>query len=72
MASLSTLQDRLEKLDVAIASGVLSVRTGDTQTTFKSTAEMLKARDLLVKQIASAQGVGRGGPRYLYQSGKGL
>lgn len=72
MATVSDLKARLEKLDASIASGVLSVRHGDTQTTFKSTVEMMKARALLVKQISIAQGGSRGGPRYIYQSGKGL
>lgn len=72
MASLETLQARLETLDAAIASGVLTVRHGDTTTTFRSMKEMMDARSLLVKQIADLEGTTRTRLRYAYQSGKGL
>lgn len=72
MASLVTLQARLEALDAAIASGVLIVRHGDTMTTFRSMDDLLKARGLLVAQIAAAGGTTRTRVRYFYQSDKGL
>jgi len=72
MASLATLQARLETIDAAIASGVLTVRHGETSTTFRSMSEMLAARALLVKQIAELEGTTRTRIRYAYQSGKGL
>lgn len=72
MASLATLQARLEALDAAIASGVLTVKHGETLTTFRSMKEMLQARDLLLEQIADANGATRTRIRYPYQSCKGL
>lgn len=72
MASLATLQARLEALDAAIVSGVLTVKHGETLTTFRSMKEMLQARDLLLEQIADANGVTRTRVRYAYQSCKGL
>jgi hypothetical protein len=72
MASLTILQARLEALDAAIASGVLTVRHGETLTTFRSMNEMIKARDLLLSQIDGLNGVTPTRIRYAYQSGKGL
>lgn len=72
MASLATLQARLEALDEAIASGVLTFKHGETLTTFRSMDDMLKARNLLLAQIATAGGVTKTRVRYLYQSDKGL
>lgn len=72
MASLATLQARLEQLEASIASGVLTVRHGETSTTFRSMSEMLKAKELLEGQIADAEGTKRTRIRYAYQSGKGL
>ena len=72
MASLATLQARLEALDAAIASGVLTVKHGETLTTFRSMSEMLQARNLLLAQIAAAGGTTKTRVRYLYQSDKGL
>lgn len=72
MATLATLQTRLETLDASIASGVLTVKHGDTLTTFRSMSEMLDARALLVKQIGILDGTARTRVRYAYQSGKGL
>lgn len=72
MASLATLEARLEALDASIASGVLSVRHGETYTEFRNMADMLKARSLLLEQIAAAGGTARTRVRYAYQAGKGL
>lgn len=72
MASLATLKARLEALDAAIATGVLTVEHGETRTTFRSMSEMMKARSMLVKQIAEMEGNTRSRLRYAYQSGKGL
>lgn len=70
MASLETLQTRLEALDVAIASGVLTVKHGDTQTTFHSMEGLLKARAEIARQINGLNGSRR--IRYAYQADKGL
>lgn len=72
MATLETLQARLESLDAAIASGVLTVRHGETTTTFRSMAELLQARAHIQSQIDALQGTSRTRLRYAYQSGKGL
>lgn len=72
MASLATLQARLEALDAAIASGVLMVRHGETSTTFRSMKDLLAARAEIQKQIDILQGTARTRIRYAYQSDKGL
>lgn len=51
MASLETLYARREALDAAIASGVLTVRHGETSTTFHSMSDLLKARAHVQAQI---------------------
>ncbi len=72
--TLLVLQARLEALDAAIASGVLTVKHGETLTTFRSMKEMLQARDLLLGQIDDLDPTTttRTRIRYAYQSGKGL
>ena len=64
MTDAATLQAWIDALEKARYSGVLSVRHGDTSTTFKTDAEMASA-------LAAASGSGRR-VKYLYQSGKGL
>lgn len=72
MASLATLQARLEALDGMIASGLLQSRHGETMLTFRSMAELLKARQFIEDQVNEANGTTRTRVRYAYQSGKGL
>jgi hypothetical protein len=72
MATLATLQARLDALDGMIASGVLQTRHGDTMLTFRSTTELLKARQFVQDQIDDANGTSRRRVHYAYQSGKGL
>ena len=40
-------------IDEAIASGVLSVRHGDTVTVYRSLDEMQRARDMINRQAAT-------------------
>lgn len=72
MASVATLQARLEALDGMIASGLLQSRHGDTMLTFRSMAELLKARQFVEDQISDANGTTRTRVRYAYQRCKGL
>lgn len=72
MASLATLQARLEALEADIASGSLTVKHGETLRTARSMTEMLEARNLLLGQIAEAGGTAKTRVRYFYQSDKGL
>lgn len=39
--------EQLNALEAAIASGVLEVRVGDKMTKYQTTADMIRARDLL-------------------------
>lgn len=72
MTDTATLNARKAQLEKAMASGVLSVRHGETQTTFRSYAEMERALAEVNRQLADNAGTAK--PRTLrgYQSGKGL
>lgn len=72
MATLEQMQARLDALDASIDSGVLTVRHGEILTTFRAMSEMMTARNRLARQIAAADGSKTSGPKYVYQSGKGL
>lgn len=64
-ATAASLADAIDK---AIATGVLSVRHGDTQTTFRSLDEMIRVRDDLRQQGSNTA---RTRVRYLWQTGRG-
>lgn len=72
MASVEIIEARLEALDKAIASGVLTVRHGDTQTTYRSMSDLLTARAHVAQQLDAAAGTKPTRVRKAYQSGKGL
>jgi hypothetical protein len=68
---------RLAALKAAKASGVLTVRHGDTMTTFRSLAEIDRIILSLEAEIASAPNGANGAParvrlRYPIQTTKGL
>jgi hypothetical protein len=42
---------QLEALEAAIASGTLEVRIGDKTVKYQTTADLMRARDLLVDQL---------------------
>ena len=52
--SLATVQAEIDALRAAIARGVVRVRHGDTETTYASASDMLKALDML---LAEADGL---------------
>lgn len=72
MASSSELTARLEALDKALATGALTVRHGDTETTYRSLEEMMKIRAGLNDQIDALGNTPRRRARYFYQTDKGL
>ena len=72
MASLATMETRLETLRAAYDSGALTVRHGDQSVTYRSASEMERVIRRLEGDIAVAGGTTRRRTRYLYQSGKGL
>ena len=49
---MSFTQDQLNALDAAIATGALIVHYGDKYIRYQTTADMIKARDLLRDQLA--------------------
>jgi hypothetical protein len=53
---MALTQTDLDALDAAIASGVLTVRTGDRTITYQSIAELKAARDHVVGIISEAAG----------------
>ena len=59
MATLTQLQTRRDALDTALASGVLSLREGDKQVTYRSLEEMAGVLADLETQIATLQGTVR-------------
>lgn len=68
MTDTAMTQARLAAIKKAMHSGVLTVRHGDTTTTFRSLAEMQAIIADLEKDLAGP----RTRLRYAYQSGKGL
>ena len=49
----------LEKLERAIASGVMTVRHGDTQVTYQTLDEMQRAYDRIKAAVQASSGSGR-------------
>ncbi len=47
-------QSQLDALEAAIASGTLEVRVGDKSVRYQTMAELIKARDLIRDQLATA------------------
>ena len=68
-----TKQD-LAALNRAIASGEKRVRFGDQEVEYRSTAELLAARNDVARALAAslANGLLSGRRFYIHQSGKGL
>ncbi len=60
--SIDDLQSRLDALRKARASGVHSVKHGDTETVYKSDAEMAAAEAALLSLIAAFSGSSSGRP----------
>lgn len=46
-------QDQLDALEAAIATGTLEVRVGDKLVKYQTTADMIRARDLLRDQLTA-------------------
>lgn len=72
MSDLTDKQARLTSLRKARDSGVLSVRHGESATTFRTMAEIESIIAALEREIAGLEGNNARSPRYIYQSGKGL
>lgn len=72
MTDSATITIRLEALKKARDTGVLTVKHGETLTTFRSLAEIEKIIGQLEKELAIAAGTAKRRLRYMYQSGKGL
>jgi hypothetical protein len=66
---MSFSQAQLDALEEAIASGSLSVQYGDKKITYQSTADMLKARELIRRKL----GLSKAGSTRVYPTtSKGL
>lgn len=72
MTELTDKQAQLAAVKKARATGVLTVRNGDQQVTYRDLAEIERIISALEREIAGLQGTVVRGPRYIYQSGKGL
>lgn len=56
-AKMAHTEAQLTALDAAIASGVLTVRYGDTSTTYRTMDELLQARARVYKDLQDQAGV---------------
>lgn len=72
MTDVSDMTARLEKLKKARDTGVLTVKHGETLTTFRTLAELERIIATLEGDIAAAGGTAKRRLRYMFQSGKGL
>jgi hypothetical protein len=72
MTDSTTITSRLEALKKARDTGVLTVKHGETLTTFRTLAEIEKIIASLEGDLAAANGTAKRRLRYMYQSGKGL
>ena len=57
-------QDDLSALERAIASGELTIRTNDKLVTYRSTDELIKARDTVSAALQSQTATARQYPRH--------
>jgi len=71
MATLSELTTQLTAIKAAKATGALTVRHGDTQTTYRSLAEMDAIISDIQAEIDALSGVCRK-PRYIRQNRRGF
>lgn len=71
MSALTDLQAQLAALKTARNSGVLIVRHGDEQVTYRSLNEIQKTIDSIQKEIDSLSGAKPSGPKYVTQHCKG-
>ena len=70
MSTTLTLQQQLDKLDAAIASGTVTVEIPDYRKTFASATDLLAERAHIANLIAqeSVQATGRGSTLYSVSS----
>lgn len=69
--TIDQINARLAQLYSMRDSGVFLVRHGDTQTQFRSMADLLKAIQILEGQLGAAQGKKRSRVSYISQTTKG-
>lgn len=70
---MAITQDMIDALNTAIATGERQVALGAQQITYRSIAELISARDDLLRQLQAEATAASGKPRQtrLYQSGRG-
>ena len=66
------IQTRIDTLRRAMASGILTVRHGNTTTTWRSIEELQSVIDSLQAQLNAATGTGRSRVNYIVQNTKDL
>jgi len=64
-------QSDLDSIDRAIASGELSITHNGRTVTYRSMADLLKARDRIANSIASASTGRNGSYRFTFQTLRG-
>jgi len=69
------LQAQIDELNAALASGVLTVRTKNSQVEYRSVDDLIRARNDLVNRQAAADAAASGTTRHkqtrLYHAGRG-
>lgn len=66
---MSFSQTDLDRIEAAIASGTLTVKYADKQVTYASMADLMKARDLIRKQMGVTSKTGFGYIKSTYNKG---
>jgi hypothetical protein len=63
----------LDAINAAIASGEMTVKYNGREVTYRSVAELLKAKSTIEADLAAAQAGGRAGGsyRFTFQTGRG-
>lgn len=64
LMNMAYTQADLDNIKAAIAQNTLSVRSGDDSVTYRSLDEMIRAKELIESELASASTPKRMYPRY--------
>lgn len=64
LSGMAYTQTDLDRINAALASGNLTVRSGNDQVTYQSVDEMMRVKRLIGAELAQASGQKRMHPRY--------
>jgi hypothetical protein len=69
---MSVTQDQIDALNAAIAGGTRTVVIGAKQITYRSTDELIRARNDLLQQKAQIEAQGRAKRFQVFHAGRGF